>query len=193
MIEDYVIVKNLKAYEELTDQNKIFAKDLCYCKKKSELKRRHPSIEIETLKKPQVQFGILIHMALEQILKDYNIETEVKAEREVEGYVVSGRIDAIVVTRDGRHGIEIKGSSHVDDAMKMQAKIYNWLFDLNSTIILLVNEKRFYGVNIYQKYKDETIVKLIRNWRSPMWSYECKNCEYLMVCDVVKQKSLLSF
>ena len=193
LIENHIVTRNLKLYDELTDSNKIFAKDLCYCKHKAELRKKYRSIEMEVLKKPNVQFGILIHYALEQIFRDYNFEVEVKGEKQVGDYVISGRIDAIVTAKDGKHGVEIKSSSHINDAIKMQAKIYNWLFDLNSTIVLLVNEKRIIGVNIYQKYKDETILKMIKSWKSPMWSYECKNCEYLMVCDVVKQKSLLNF
>ena len=193
LVENHIVTRNLKLYDELTNSNKIFVKDLCYCKRKAELRKKYRSIEVEVLKKPVVQFGIMIHMALENIFKDYNFEVEVKNEKQVGDYVISGRIDALVVTKDGKHGIEIKSSSHINDAIKMQAKIYNWLFDLNSTIVLLVNEKKIIGVNIYQKYKDETILKMIRNWKSPMWSYECKNCEYLMVCDIIKQKSLLNF
>jgi len=192
LIEGKIISDYIK--EELDDINKvIYVKDLCFCKEKAVLRRKYRAIELDVLKKPEVQFGILIHRAIEEIFKSLDFDTEVSNVKIVGDYQVAGRIDAIINSKRGRYGVEIKTANTVHDAYKMQAKIYNWLFDLDSTILLFINEKKFFGVTISGRYKDDTILKLINNWKSPMWSYECKRCDYLMYCDVVKQKSLLSF
>ncbi|WP_457549730.1 hypothetical protein [Archaeoglobus sp.] len=104
--------------------------------------------------------GSLVYLGLEQILSnDLNAEVEVKGVKWIGDYRVVGRTDAKL----GKVGIEIK-TSRTDyeipyDHHVLQARIYNWLFDLEKTVLVYITPDRVTEYIVVENIEKEEIVK----------------------------------
>lgn len=171
--------KEAENHERL--DNEFWVTDLCRCPQKTYFEREIPELKKHFL--PIYVVGNLIHLGLQTILRDLlNAEIEVKKSRTVNGYVVTGRIDALL----GEYGVEIKFSQSDEyipyEHHVLQCKIYNWLFDLTETILIYVTPQRIAEFEITDRVSDQYVVNLIENTNIPRFKWECKYCEYDIIC-----------
>ena len=170
--------------EKEREDNIIYVTDLCRCPLKAEFERRYPIIKVKIL--PQFVVGSLIHAGLQQLLEKHGFRIEVEGCKQIENYEIHGRIDAI----KGETGVEIK-FSRSDQGIpyehhKLQCAIYNWLFGLRKTILVYITPDRVAEYKITNIPDDYTIKKLIEWKEYPRYHWECKYCEYSIICPYKK-------
>ena len=169
--------------------NVYWVTDLVRCPLKREFEIKYPDLTSSDLLNPVFILGMLVHMGLEKILVDFrHAEVEVEKYKKVkigEGQevVISGRIDALI---DKKIGVEIK-TSRSDTGIPLehhvlQCKIYNWLFDIDKTILVYVTPDRFTEYEVSGKLGDEDIVKLITEATAPRYDWECNYCTFRVIC-----------
>ena len=106
-------------------------------------------------------------------------------------YTIAGRIDAIL---DNVVGIEVKSNtSPPDEPLPLpwhvtQAKAYNWLFNLQKTWLVYVTPHGIYQFEVSEQITEEEVRWIIREEKSPRWSWECRHCEFAPLCHVPRLK-----
>jgi len=149
-------------------------------------------------------FGDVVHAGVLAILKEVygdRIKTEledgdaVSAEKAVvvdgRKYTVAGRIDAIL---DSVIGIEVKSNtSPPEEPLPLpwhvvQARAYNWLFNLQKTWLVYVTPHGIYQFEVGEQITEEEVRRIIREEKSPRWSWECRHCEFAPLCHVPRLK-----
>ena len=180
-----------------------YATDLVKCSKKREFEITHPKLLFTRALSGRTFIGEMVHKGLESLLKEIfgddivielNGDGNLDKSREIVinnvRYVIKGRIDAII---NGDTGVEIKTTTthgqlpyphHVEQAM-----IYNWLYGLRRTIILYITPDGLYEYEVTQRFTDDDIIMMIREPRSPRWSWECQHCEFKSICPIPKHKT----
>lgn len=107
--------------------------------------------------------------------------------REVE---VRGRCDMILEVNGLRVGVEIKSSRsdtgipkehHID-----QARIYNWLFGLLKTYLVYITPDRIAQYVVKEAAPYEEIISRISSRTYPRYLWECRYCEYSVMCPFKK-------
>ncbi len=182
MITEIVISWRLRELEK-HERNGIWVTDLIRCPLKKEFEEKYPELHKATVFTPNTILGSLVHVGLESILSsELNAEVEVKAERQIGEHRIVGRIDAIV----GRVGVEIK-TSRADIEIPyehhvLQAKIYNWLYDLEKTVLVYITPDRFTEYYVEDRASEEEILRLIVDKRAPRYDWECRYCHFSVIC-----------
>ena len=181
------IVKTLvrKMYEEANEhqreENEIWITDLCRCPMKIKFETEIPELKRNFL--PIYVVGNLVHYGLQSILREeFNAEIEVKREKVLDNYKITGKIDALI----NDTGIEIKFSQSDEfipyEHHILQCKLYNWLFELKKTILIYITPQRIAEFEIEDRMTDNHVMNLINNTNIPRFKWECKYCEYDMIC-----------
>lgn len=159
---------------------------------------RYPEISSYEIMSPPSILGELVHRGLQAILREIygaDVKTEVEGEKTValpQGGVarVRGRSDAIIERGGRRVGIEIKSSRtdygiplehHVD-----QARIYNWLFDLEETYLVYVTHERVAQYRIRDRASEQEVVIRLTSTTYPRYSWECSYCVFSIICPYKK-------
>ncbi len=182
MITEIVISWRLRELEK-HERDGIWVTDLIRCPMKREFEEKYPELYKASVFTPSTILGALVHLGLENLLKsELNAETEVKAEKQIGEYKIVGRIDAVI----GKVGIEVK-TSRADfeipyDHHVLQAKIYNWLYDLEKTVLVYVTPDRFAEYRVEDRLSEEEILKLIVDRRAPRYDWECRYCHFSVIC-----------
>ena len=182
MITEIVISWRLKELEK-HERDGIWATDLVRCPLKREFEEKYPELYRATVFTPNTILGSLVHLGLENLLSsELNAEIEVKAEKQIGEYKIIGRIDAII----GKVGIEIK-TSRADIEIPyehhiLQAKIYNWLYDLEKTVLVYVTPERFAEYPIEDRLTEDEILRLIVDKKAPRYEWECRYCHFAVIC-----------
>ncbi len=163
----------------------IYVTDLVSCPLKPEFERKFP--ELKTLLEPALTLGNLVHLAIEKILQEKcNAQIEVEKEAKIGEYVIKGRIDAIV----GNIGVEIKYSRTDNyipyDHHITQVKIYNWLFNLDKTILFYITPDRLAQYEIVDRAGEKYILTLIEDRSIPRYDWECSRCPFAKICHMKK-------
>ena len=178
MITEIVISWRLRELEK-HERDGIWVTDLIRCPLKREFEEKYPELHRASIFAPNMILGSLVHVGLENILSsELNAEIEVKAEKYIGEHKIVGRIDAIV----GKVGIEIKTSrADIDIPYEhhvLQARIYNWLYDLEKTVLVYVTPDRFTEYCIEDKASEDEILKLIVEKRAPRYDWECSTATF---------------
>ena len=182
MITEIVISWRLKELEK-HERDGIWVTDLIRCPLKRDFERKYPELHKATVFTPAMILGSLVHIGLQNILSsELNAEIEVRAEKQIGEYTIVGRIDAVV----GRVGVELKTSrSDFDIPYEhhvLQAKIYNWLYDLEKTILVYITPDRFTEYAVNDRLSDDEILKLIFDKKAPKYEWECRYCHFSVIC-----------
>lgn len=182
MITEIVISWRLRELEK-HERDGIWVTDLIRCPLKREFEERFPELHRASVYSPGTILGSLVHMGLERLLSDeLNAEVEVKRERQIGEHKIVGRIDAII----GKVGVEIKTSrADVDIPYEhhvLQARIYNWLYDLDKTVLVYVTPDRFTEYTVESRASEEEILKLIVERKVPRYDWECRYCHFSIIC-----------
>ncbi|MEM2757740.1 MAG: CRISPR-associated protein Cas4, partial [Sulfolobales archaeon] len=145
--------------------------------------------------------GNLIHRGLQGILKERfgdSVKTEVEGLKEVilpsgDRIMIRGRADAVLVSDEGNIGIEIKTSrsdinipheQHLEQVM-----IYNWLMDLNYSLLIYITLDRIAQFTIFDKFSESEIIDRITNATFPRYGWECNYCVYSVLCPYKRGQS----
>ena len=95
---------------------------------------------------------------------------------------VEGRANVLIKIDEELVGVEIKTSRsdlelhkqhHVD-----QARVYNWLFKLNHTILIYVTPERVTQFLVRDRATDEEVLERLSISRFPRYEWECRCCSY---------------
>ncbi len=188
MITEIVISWRLRELEK-HEKNGIWVTDLIRCPLKREFEERYPELYKATVFTPSTILGSLVHLGLESLLSsELNAEVEVRREKVIGDYKIVGRIDAII----GKVGIEIKSSrADIDIPYEhhvLQARIYNWLYDLEKTVLVYVTPDRFAEFPIEDSANEEEILRLIVDKKAPKYDWECRYCHFSVICPNRRRK-----
>jgi len=188
VITEIVISWRLRELEK-HERDGIWVTDLIRCPLKREFEEKYPELYRASVYTPNTILGSLVHVGLENILSsELNAEIEVKAEKQIGEYKIVGRIDAIV----GKVGIEIKTSrADIDIPYEhhvLQARIYNWLYDLEKTVLVYVTPDRFAEYYVEDRVSEEEILKLIVEKKAPRYDWECRYCHFSVICPNKKKR-----
>ncbi|MEM4853444.1 MAG: hypothetical protein QXQ60_07740, partial [Thermofilum sp.] len=180
----------------------VWVTDLVSCSLKSRYSLEYPELELAELFNPVLIHGTLVHRGLEELLKLILEQKGVKVEVELEGsmevdlsdlapgsgkVLVKGRADVILTLPNGeKHGVEIKSmrgdaplplEHHVD-----QARVYNTLFNLSSTILVYITPERITQYVERERLPAGEIARRILEQKAPRYPWECKYCPFSVLC-----------
>ncbi len=176
-------LREVERHKKLRELGGYEVTDLIRCPLKRSFEEKHPELYRAMAYIPATVLGALVHLGLQNILSDeLNAEIEVEGEKQIGEYKIIGRIDAKI----GKVGIEIKTSrSDIEIPYEhhiLQAKIYNWLFDLDKTVLVYITPDRFTEFVVDERLDEEEILKLIVDKRIPKYEWECRYCHFSVLC-----------
>lgn len=188
-----------KQREDFERKDNVFwVTDLVRCPLKREYELSYPELAMSELFSPAAIMGDLVHLGLERLLSERlgspaRVEVEgarnisLPDGREVE---VRGRCDLIVDTGGERVGVEIK-TSRSDSGLPRehhmdQARLYNWLFNLSTALILYITPERIAQYVVQDRASDEEVVQRITSRSYPRYLWECRYCTYSVLCPYKK-------
>ncbi len=182
-------LRELEKHRKLREEGAIEVTDLIRCPLKREFEEKYPELYKASAYTPATILGSLVHLGLENILSsELNAEVEVKGEKAIGEHRIVGKIDAKI----GKVGIEIK-TSRADFEIPyehhvLQARIYNWLFDLEKTILVYITPDRITEYVVDDEINEDEIIKLIVDKTAPRYDWECKYCHFSLLCPNKKRK-----
>jgi CRISPR-associated exonuclease Cas4 len=182
-------LKELEKHKKLREAGGLEVTDLIRCPLKRSFEEKYPELYRAMAYTPATILGSLVHLGLEHLLSfELNAEIEVKGEKHIGEYKIIGRIDAKL----GKVGIEIK-TSRADIEIPyehhvLQAKIYNWLFELEKTILVYITPDRITEYVVEDRIDEEEILKLIVDKKAPRYDWECRYCSFSILCPSRKKK-----
>ena len=172
--------------EELKNPRIIYVSDLVACSHKRFFRMNYPELTLRF--EPVTLMGELLHVGLEEILKDRGYSVEVSFERDVtvneELYTLKGRVDAIgegrvVEIKTGRPGQILPHPHHV-----LQLQVYLQLLDVPQGILVYITPDRIteYNVEREEINIEELAKETIEDTKHPRWEWECRYCYYSKMC-----------
>ncbi len=201
MIQEYLYKLKLDDIKKhVRVENEYYVTDLVRCPLKREYEVKYPELILRQAYDPVLLMGDIVHMGLESFIEKLVKEGYIKGKAyiEVEGnkklgdIVIKGRIDAIIERENGeRIGIEIK-SSRRDIGLPhqhhiLQVKIYNWLFDLDKSVLIYLTPDRIVEYTISERVGEDEVMELLKSTSTPRWDWECQYCIFSILCP--KKKS----
>ncbi len=196
MIQEILYKTRLEEMKKhVRGEKELYVTDLVRCPLKIEYEIKYPELVIQQAYSPPTILGDVVHKGLENLLIeakslnliDGEVNIEVEGSKSIEEYIIKGRIDAIIVKKDGRRiGVEIKYTKsdmglplqhHV-----LQVKIYNWLFDLSETILIYLTPDRITEYRVEERIDEYELLSLITSKQAPRWSWECSYCVFSILC-----------
>lgn len=171
--------------------------DLVRCPLKREFEEKYPELVEQHVFHPVFILGDLVHAGLERLLQEELAQHGASVEVEVEGVKkvklpgkglvrIKGRMDVLVELGDKRIGIEIKTArgdaglplqQHVD-----QVKLYNWLFDLSSSVLVYVTPERVTEYTVADAFDESDVAEMVLSSESPRYAWECGYCSFAVLC-----------
>ena len=169
--------------------------DLVRCPLKRRYEITYPELTARDIFTPVFIVGNVVHWGIEWFLKDRlgeAVSTEVEGSKEVvlpngSKVLIKGRIDVIIDMGEGiKVGVEVK-TARSDTGIPQihhrdQARIYNWLFNLNKTILLYITPERVTQYEVSDRTSEEEVISRILDMRAPRYSWECSYCPYAVLC-----------
>lgn len=168
--------------------------DLVRCALKREYELRYPELVEKDVFTPVFILGTLVHRGLQELLKSVigeGVLTEVEGNREVvlpdgRKAMIEGRADVVVKMGDELIGVEIKTARSDYDLPKLQhvdqARIYNWLFNLEQTVLVYVTPERITQYPVSERVNEDEVVDRMTSRKIPRYEWECKFCSYSVMC-----------
>lgn len=175
-----------KHFEDSINPKIVFVTDLVTCSQKRVFRRQYPELAFRF--EPVFVLGEMVHIGIENVLKDYGFQVEVEIKRDIkvdnEKYTVKGRVDAvnqdiIVEIKTARTDASIPHEHHL-----MQLQIYLNLLNRNNGVLIYVTPDRIAEIMIKRELISiENLVKeTVENTIHPRWDWECKYCIYSKMC-----------
>jgi len=174
--------RRLEAKEKYSDRNVIFVSELVRCHHQTIFARAFT--EFFSIS-PSAVLGRFAHIGFQEWLKGRtkNLRVEVELSKVIEGFEVVGRVDAMddEYIYELKTGLDHKGDKP-NDVHLMQVKLYMWLADYQKAKIIYVTHGRFCEYEVTGAYTDIDVLRLIKNWESPRFKWECSYCMYSSIC-----------
>ena len=187
-----------------SDPSVYYVTDLERCAMRRRFEIKLPDLRVLRVLNGRLLFGHIVHVGILTILKEIygdRIKTELEDENAVSAqkdifigpskYTISGRIDAIL---DKSIGIEIKSNVSPPELPLpilwnvTQARAYNWLFNLRKTRLIYVTPHGIFQYEVKQPLTEDEIKHIIKTEKSPMYSWECNNCEFTSICPIYRAR-----
>lgn len=200
LIQEYLYklkLEDIKKHER--KENEYYVTDLVRCPLKRVYEEKYAELILRQAFDPTLILGDIVHMGLEAFLsklfsKGYakgKVNIEIENSKRVKDYIIKGRIDALLDMGEGRIGIEIKYSRRdlgiPHNHHVLQVKIYNWLFDLDKSILIYITPERIAEYEVVDRVNEEELISLIEYKEAPRWNWECQYCAFAILCP--KKKS----
>jgi len=163
--------------------HEIWITELVECQKKAHFRLAMPEFNLPN---PATITGEFVHKGILAWLKHYyEARTEVEMEKELGGWLFKGRIDAIL---DDGTVVEVKFMrSSVERAPLEhhleQLRLYLWLTGLEKGVLLYVTPEAVYEHVITTPFKDEQVIALLQDKRTPKYDWECGYCNWSSFCE----------
>ena len=185
--------------DELRDERTVYVTEIVGCTMRPRLRATAPLLSIETSLAPPVVLGTLAHEGLARLASyvpagsDCRVHTEYELEAVVEGVRVKGRVDLLVVCRDGCTVVELKtGRSAPDEAKRhheLQVQVYLDLLRLTEGLecrgeILYITHEGYavFEVSPRPGVLEALVRDYLANSAAPRWSWECDYCPWRSIC-----------
>jgi len=163
--------------EEKTEDER-WVSELVECSKKSEFRLKLPEYDLPS---PATMVGEFVHRGVLQWFEEYyEAEIEKEITKELDGWTIKGRVDAIL---DDKFLVEVKfmRASPEREPLghhKLQLRLYLWLTDLEKGVLLYVTPEAIYEHTIDIPFTDEQVRMLLREEQTPRWDWECGYCSW---------------
>jgi len=180
-----VEIKERLEHMQKRDKNEIWVSELIQCKQKAKFTQEFP--EIMTIE-PRLILGKIVHQGLQKFLEEkFEADIEVECSKEIEEYIIKGRIDALTESRviEIKYAQDVVGGKPYDHHIE-QVKLYMWLTGRMEGILIYITPKRLLEFTIQTPATDDQVLWLIDNWRSPRYDWECKYCSFAVICPYAK-------
>ena len=118
---------------------------------------------------------------MEDLLLKRGYKVEQKARKWIGDYIISGRADAI----NDDHVVEIKYKGWYKQVSTWEATqlgVYMNLFDRKVGYLVYISPNAITWHKHTLPLDDEVILGHIRNYASPRFDWECRNCGYNSIC-----------
>lgn len=168
---------------------------LIYCREKYFIERRlfreNPKLLKKIMKEkfqvPKVFIGAIFHKGLEHYTGP--IYTFIKTVSDMDKtYIISGRPDYVDFENKVVYEFKFAFSNEHEHYIK-QLYLYMWLTGFSKGILIYFNRSG-YGVKQYEKDVDDYYaLKIIYEWKSPLYEWECRLCPFKGICDVYKRNT----
>ncbi len=179
---------------ESKGDNELYVTDLVLCPLKPKYQRIYGELALAHSFSPLALLGEFAHIGIEKVLREILGEDVVKVEVEFErgievegkGFVIKGRIDAIVgdtvlEIKTTRSDANIPYQHHIQ-----QLRIYLWLTGFNKGLLLYVTPERLVEFPVQNPASDGEIVDAVRSVLvgepAPRYPWECQYCPYAQLC-----------
>jgi len=172
--------------KDATNPSIIYVTDLVSCSQKREFRLKYPELTFKF--EPSHILGSMVHLGLEEVLKEEGYDVEVEFEKDVtidsRKIKVKGRVDAI----NENYIIEIKtarsdlGLPHEHHLMQLQ--IYLNAFNRKAGILIYITPDRLAEYYVERKPLDleSLIAEVMYNSVHPRWNWECRYCPFAKMC-----------
>lgn len=175
----------LEAQKHVRQPSVVWVTDLTTCSLKRKLAEENPIIDASTIYNLATVIGDLVHVGLETLMKEwFKIETEVEYTKQFKGVYIRGRVDAVL--RDYDLGVEIKTARSdlnlPHEHHITQSSIYLWLADLKKIYLTYITPDRMTEYEVSTPIKEDELAKLLSENKAPRYNWECKYCQYDIIC-----------
>jgi len=164
-------------------EDEVWITDLTECPRKAEFRVKMPDYNLPT---PSTIVGDFVHVGVLSWLREfYEAEIEKEITKEIDGWRVKGRIDAVV---NDQFIVEIKFMRASVEREPLphhieQVRLYLWLTGLEKGVLLYVTPEAVYEHEITIPYRDEQVAELLREKQIPRYDWECSYCNWSGFCE----------
>jgi len=184
----------------------IYVVDLARCPLKREFELKFPELVKHDIMSPSSVFGTLIHMGFELFLEHYAMKEGYKVVTELnlvkviniegEEYALSGRVDALLVSKKSNNVLVVELKTSRSDASipyehhVLQAQVYTWMTGASDAILIYFTPERIAEFQIgtlgRPQLSSEEIVRLVKETITashvPRYEWECRYCKFATIC-----------
>jgi len=177
-----VLEEHRKRLEDMVNPKIVYVTDLVSCSQKRAFRIMYPELTFKF--DPTLLLGELVHIGLEEILKEHGFECEKDFSKTISGYEVRGRVDAIndkciVEIKTARSDKGLPHEHHI-----AQLQIYLNMLERDVGILVYVTPDRIAEYVVNRDNIDvETLLKqTVENIKHPRYEWECRYCIFSKIC-----------
>ena len=196
-IEDKSVARAKERNNFSGEDNVFHVSDLVYCRRKQMLMREHPEMSAKVSVKPAVFNGIVFETGLREYMQEFFDTTEYiprfsyKGKKKIGKYTVVGEAD-VALFKDTDDGLKIDtiidiknkvmGNKYSDNYV-LQLLLYKWMFKADNILLWVFSSAASHKEwKIDNSIDDDFVLNLIEKPKYPMWSWECKYCNFTKDC-----------
>jgi CRISPR-associated exonuclease Cas4 len=185
LIDD--ILTEAREHYEKKEDNEIWISELVACKHKALFNKLYRE---QLFVEPRLVVGTVIHKGFQEWLREkHGAETEIEFEKEINGYTIKGRVDAVAEQNiiEIKYASDIKGNEPYEHHV-LQLRLYLWLAEYEEGRLIYITPNRLIEFKITEKMTDDDVLMLIDTWQSPEWDWECDYCRFYSICNLGKRR-----